>query len=109
QHLQQSLDAARTRVVSSNAVLVALLKRDHTLGAIARRLHARVAAARLLSDQLAAERRAVLFDVRVSRAQDAVAHARAALEQAQTDLQTAQERSVSASFAPGSSPLLGGP
>ena len=109
QRLQQSLDAARTRVVSSNAVLVASLKRAHTLSAISRRLHAKVGAARLLSDRLAAERRAVLLDVRMSRAQDAAAQARAALRQAQTDLQTAQQRSAAPSFAPGSSPLLGGP
>src|SRR5438309_4996886 len=54
QRLQQSLDAARTRVVSSNAVLVASLKRAHALSAISRRLHAKVGAARLLSDRLAA-------------------------------------------------------
>jgi murein DD-endopeptidase MepM/ murein hydrolase activator NlpD len=109
QQLQQALDGARARVVASNATLVSAVKRVRELTVISRRLHETVGAATLLSDRLAAERRAVLFDVRVSRAEDAVAHARSALQQAQSDLQAAQQRSAAPSFAQGSAPLLGGP
>jgi murein DD-endopeptidase MepM/ murein hydrolase activator NlpD len=109
QELQQALDRARAHVVSSNATLVAAVKRERKLIAVSRRLHARVGAAKLLSDRLAAERRAVLFDVRVSRAEDAAGRARVRLQQAQSDLQTAQQHAAAPSFAPGSAPLLGGP
>jgi murein DD-endopeptidase MepM/ murein hydrolase activator NlpD len=109
QALQQALDRARAQVVSSTAAVVAAVKRERELATVSRRLHAEVGAAKLLSDRLAAERRAVLFDVRVSRAEDAAGQARAALQRAQSDLQTAQQHAAAPSFAAGSAPLLGGP
>ena len=41
--------------------------------------------------RLAAKRRSVLFDVRVSHAGEVAAHARAALQQAQSDLQAVND------------------
>jgi murein DD-endopeptidase MepM/ murein hydrolase activator NlpD len=109
QQLQDALDTARAHVVSANTALVSAAKHEHELLTISRRLHAKIGAANLLSDRLAAQRRAVLFDVRVSRAADATTRARGALERAQSNLQTAQQRAAAPSFAPGSAPLLAGP
>jgi murein DD-endopeptidase MepM/ murein hydrolase activator NlpD len=109
QQLQDALDSARSQVVAANAALVSATKRERKLEAISRRLHEKIGAATLLSDRLAAQRRAVLFDVNVSRALDVASEARAALERAQSDLQAAQQRAAAPSFAPGSAPLLGGP
>ncbi len=109
QQLQDALDHARAGVVSSNAVLVAAVRHERRLVAVSRRLHAKVGEATLLSDRLAAQQRAVLFDARVSGAEQVVAQARAALQRAQSDLQAAQQRSAAPSFAPGSAPLLAGP
>jgi murein DD-endopeptidase MepM/ murein hydrolase activator NlpD len=109
QQLQQALDNARQNVVDANKALVGAVARAHSMESISRRLHAKVATATLLSDRLASERRAVLFDVRLSRAEDAAARARSTLQQAQSALRTAQQQAAAPSFAQGSSPLLGGP
>jgi murein DD-endopeptidase MepM/ murein hydrolase activator NlpD len=109
QQLQAALDRARGQVVAANAALVAAVRHERALAIVSRRLHAKVGQATLLSDRLAAERRSVLFDVRVSRAQNVVGEKRASLGRAQSALQTAQQRAAAPSFAPGSAPLLGGP
>jgi murein DD-endopeptidase MepM/ murein hydrolase activator NlpD len=109
QQLQQILDNARAQVVSANTSVVALVAREREMAAVSRRLHAKVADAALLSDRLAAQRRAVLYDVGLSRAQDAARQALAALEDARSALQTAQNKAQAPSFAPGASSVLGGP
>jgi murein DD-endopeptidase MepM/ murein hydrolase activator NlpD len=109
QQLQQSLDAARGKVAMTNASLVRALKRAHPMRSVSRGLHGKVGAAGLISDRLAAERRAVLYDVRLQRAQDGIDQARAALRGAEKALRSAQRRAQAPSFAPGAGSLLGGP
>src|SRR5919204_1671978 len=109
QALQQKLNAARSRVVSANSAFVAAVARERAMEAVSKRLHEKVAAATLLSDRLAAQRRAVLYDARMSQAHAASAQARAALEKAQGDLQSAQQKAQAPSFNPGASSVLGGP
>jgi murein DD-endopeptidase MepM/ murein hydrolase activator NlpD len=109
QALQQALDDARAQVISANSALVASVARERALDAVSRRLHAKVSDATLLSDRLAAQRRAVLYDVRVSQAHDASERAREALQKARGDLQSAQQKAQAPSFNPGASSVLGGP
>ncbi len=109
QALQQALDHARARVVRANDALVASVARERAMLNVSRRLHAKVAGATLLSDRLAAQRRAVLYDVHVSEAHDASDQARAALQKAQGDLQSAQQKAQAPSFNQGASSVLGGP
>jgi murein DD-endopeptidase MepM/ murein hydrolase activator NlpD len=109
QKLQVMLYAARGQVVRANHQLVAAKAHEQQLREAARRLHAQVDSAGLLSDRLAAERRAVLFDVRVDRAHQAAESAQSALEQARTDLQSAQQSAEAPSFAQGVGTLLGAP
>src|SRR5205814_9376854 len=59
---------------------------------ISARLHARIDEAALLSDRLAAQRRAVQFDVHLDTARTAVEAAQADLEQAQSGLRDAQQK-----------------
>ena len=86
--MQTSLDTARAHVVAANQNLLAAQGRARSLDAASQRLHARIDEAALLSDRLAAERHAALFDVRLNAARTVAEDARAALEQAQTTLQT---------------------
>jgi murein DD-endopeptidase MepM/ murein hydrolase activator NlpD len=109
QRLQAALNAARNRVMRANGDLVAARARERELRKISQRLHAQADAASLLSDRLAAERRAVLFDVRVDDARQTAESAAAQLEQAQTDLDSAQRSAQAPSFAQGVGTLLGAP
>jgi murein DD-endopeptidase MepM/ murein hydrolase activator NlpD len=109
QQLQDSLDAARAQIVHANGSLVVASARVRAMAAVSERLHAKVAAASLLSDRLAAQRRAVLYDVRLARAREAADQARAAVEHAQSALETAQQKAQAPSFAPGASSVLGAP
>jgi murein DD-endopeptidase MepM/ murein hydrolase activator NlpD len=109
QRLQQALDDARNKVVRANRALVASVARERAMEAVSKRLHEKVAAATLLSDRLAAQRRAVLYDARVSQARGESEQARAGLQQAQGDLQSAQQKAQAPSFNPGASSVLGGP
>ena len=68
QHLQASLDGARTQVVAANQAVVAADQVVQTLQQQSQTLHAKAESIGLLSDRLAAERRAVLFDGRVHEA-----------------------------------------
>jgi murein DD-endopeptidase MepM/ murein hydrolase activator NlpD len=109
QHLQVSLERARARVVAANAKLVALQQREEDLRQVSKQLHDQIDAAAVLSDRLAAQRRAVLYDVNVDRAQTATDAARAAVEDAQSALATAQQDAQAPSFAEGVGTLLGAP
>ncbi|MFL5919152.1 MAG: lytic murein transglycosylase [Gaiellaceae bacterium] len=109
QQLQAKLDAARGHVVSANKALVAAQERLGALVSASKRLHAQVDAAALLSDRLAAERQAVLFDVRLETAREAVGDAHATLAQARDGLRTAQQSAQAPAFEPSVGSLLGAP
>jgi murein DD-endopeptidase MepM/ murein hydrolase activator NlpD len=107
QQLQAKLDGARREIVRANEELLAAQDSEQQLRKIAQGLHARVDAAALLSDRLVAERRAVLYDVRVDAARSATDAARANLEQAQSALATATQSAQAPSFAQGVGTLMG--
>jgi murein DD-endopeptidase MepM/ murein hydrolase activator NlpD len=107
QQLQAKLDGARQEIVRANEQLLVAQDSEQQLRKVAQRLHARVDAAGLLSDRLAAEQRAVLYDVRVDVARAATDVARANLEQAQSDLASATQSAQAPSFANGVGTLMG--
>jgi murein DD-endopeptidase MepM/ murein hydrolase activator NlpD len=107
QQVQAKLDGARREIVRANEQLLAAQDSEQQLRKIAQGLHARVDAAALLSDRLVAERRAVLYDVRVDAARSATAAARVNLEQAQSALATATQSAQAPSFAQGVGTLMG--
>jgi murein DD-endopeptidase MepM/ murein hydrolase activator NlpD len=109
EQVQAALDEARARVVSANRELVAAQERARSLHAVSRRLHAGVDEAELLSDRLAAERRAVQFDVRLETARTAVDDAREAVAAAQAGLHDAQQSAQAPSFTPAVGALMGAP
>ena len=109
QQVQQALDKARARVVAANNVLAAARERQRAVDATSARLHARIDEAALLSDRLAAQRRAVQFDVRLEGARAAVDAADATLTQAQSALEAARQRAEAPSFTPAVGSLLGAP
>ncbi len=109
QQLQAALDQARTQVVAANKVLVAAQDRERSLRVVSRKLHTQVDEAALLSDRLAAQRRDVLFGLRVDEAHAAVERAQTSLEQAQAELRDAQQSAQAPSFAPGVGSLMGAP
>jgi murein DD-endopeptidase MepM/ murein hydrolase activator NlpD len=109
QKLQAALDQARAQVVAANKILVAAQERERSLRAVSRKLHARVDEAALLSDRLAAQRRDVLFGLRVDDAHGVVERAQAALEEAQAGLESAQQNAQAPSFAPALGSLMGAP
>jgi len=109
QQVQQALDQARKRVVAANKVLVAAQDRRRQLGDVSAQLHAKIDEAALLSDGLAAQRRAVQFDVRLGFAGSAVEAAQVGLANAQLGLRSAQHSAEAPSFTPAVGSLLGAP
>jgi murein DD-endopeptidase MepM/ murein hydrolase activator NlpD len=109
ERLEASLDAARRRVAKANGALVSAHARERRFREVAQKLHADVEAAALLSDRLAAERRAVLFDVRVDRASGTTKAASAQLAEAQAALERARANAQAPSFSPGVGMLLAAP
>jgi murein DD-endopeptidase MepM/ murein hydrolase activator NlpD len=107
QQLQAKLDDARREVVRANEQLLAAQDSEQQFRRISQGLHARVDAASLLSDRLAAQQRAVLYDVRVDAARAATDAARTSLEQAQSALTSATQSVQAPSFAPGVGTLMG--
>ena len=107
QQLQAKLDDARQEVVRANEQLLAAQDSEQQFRKISQGLHARVDAASLLSDRLAAQQRAVLYDVRVDAARAVTDAARASLEQAQSALASATQSAQAPSFAPGVGTLMG--
>src|SRR5204863_231926 len=100
QQLQQALEVARSHVVGANRLLAAAKGREQQLRGMSARLHARIDEAALLSDRLAAQRRAVQFDVHLDTAPTAVEAAQADLEQAQSGLRDAQQKAEAPAFPP---------
>jgi murein DD-endopeptidase MepM/ murein hydrolase activator NlpD len=109
QQVQAALDKARARVVAANTELVSAQARVDALRATSTSLHRKIDEAALLSDRLAAERRAVQFDVRVDEAQSAVDSAQAVVDTAQSTLRSAQQHAEAPSFTPAVGSLLGAP
>jgi len=109
QHLQASLDGARTRVVAANQAAVAADLTVSRLRKRAQKLHTKAEEIELLSDRLAAEKRAVLFDGHVHAAVVRAEAAHAALGQAEDGLRSARQSASAPSFAPGVSTLMGAP
>jgi murein DD-endopeptidase MepM/ murein hydrolase activator NlpD len=109
EQVQAALEKARAQVVAANRSLVSAQSRMDVLRATSAKLHRRIDKAALLSDRLAAERRAVQFDVRVDEAQDGVDRAQAAVEAAQSTLRSAQQHAQAPSFTPAVGSLLGAP
>ncbi len=109
EQMQTRLDAARAQLVSANAELLAAQSREDRLRGVSQKLHANVAATDLLSDRLAAERHAVLYDVRVDAAHAATDAARVRLEQVQSALESARQSAQAPSFAQGVGTLMGAP
>jgi len=109
QKLQKALDAARRTVVRANRLLVIREQHVRAMERVSRRLRSGVEHARLLSDRLVAQRRAVLYDARISGAQAAATAARSSLKDAQSKLAEAQRNAAAPSFAPGVSAILSGP
>ena len=107
QQLQAKLDGARREIVRANGRLLAAQDAEQRLRKVSQGLQARVDAAALLSDRLVAERRAVLYDLRVDAARAATDAARANLEQAQSALATATQSAQAPSFANGVGSLMG--
>jgi murein DD-endopeptidase MepM/ murein hydrolase activator NlpD len=107
QQLQAKLDDARQEVVRANEQLLAAQDSEQRLRKISQGLHARVDAAALLSDRLAAEQRAVLYDVHVDEAHATTDAARTSLEQAQSALTSATQSVQAPSFAQGVGTLMG--
>jgi murein DD-endopeptidase MepM/ murein hydrolase activator NlpD len=107
QQLQAKLDDARQGVVRANEQLLAAQDSEQRLRKISQGLHARVDAAALLSDRLAAEQRAVLYDVHVDEAHATTDAARTNLEQARSALTGATQSVQAPSFAQGVGTLMG--
>ena len=107
QQLQAKLDGARREIVRANEQLLAAQDSEQQFRKVSQGLHARVDAASLLSDRLAAQQRAVLYDVRVDAARATTDAARASLEQAQSDLASASQSAQAPSFAQGVGTLMG--
>jgi murein DD-endopeptidase MepM/ murein hydrolase activator NlpD len=107
--LQISLDNARGLVAKANQKLVKAVRRERAAARDARALRRQADATTLLSDRLALERRAVQAGVLHAAAQARVAGLRTTLEQAETDLASARDRSLASSFSPAAGSLLGAP
>jgi murein DD-endopeptidase MepM/ murein hydrolase activator NlpD len=107
--LQASLAEARGAVVRANRTLVRALRTEQSLAGRERTLRRRAGATRLLSERLELERLAVQLGVRRAAARARVTALRSRLEQAQSDLALARDRSLAASFAPAAGALLGAP
>jgi murein DD-endopeptidase MepM/ murein hydrolase activator NlpD len=109
QKLQVALDRARARVVAANEQLSAARERVRFLRGVSTKLHAKVDEAALLSDRLAAERRAVQFDVGIESASETVARAQDSVDEARAGLRDAQQQAQAPSFTPAVGALLGAP
>ena len=109
QRLQVKLDAARRRVIKANEGLLAAEAQEHYVGRQSEELHEQVEATQLLSDRLAAQKRSVIFDVKIGVAHDATEAARERLAQAREALEAAQQRAQAPSFAQGVGTLMAGP
>ena len=108
-HLQMSLDAARTDVVNASTGLIGAQKALRTLDKEVARREATAARAPLLSDRLALEARAGRMALRRDGLAALVDKRVQALTSARQELATAQQQSAAASFNPAASQLFGSP
>jgi len=106
---QQTLDSAKQAIVDANAKVLNAEAAVAWLQQRTDRLFARADRMQSFSNRLAAQKTAALLGVRV-QAQQAVLDARRAdLQAAESALATARNQLSGASFAPGTSSLLGAP
>jgi murein DD-endopeptidase MepM/ murein hydrolase activator NlpD len=106
---QQTLDAAKQAVVDANTKVLNAEAAVAWLQQRADRLSARAESLGSFSRRLAAQKVAVFAGLRVQDQQAVLDARRADLQTAQSDLASAREQLSGASFAPGTSSLLGAP
>jgi murein DD-endopeptidase MepM/ murein hydrolase activator NlpD len=109
QQVQTALDVARARVIRANESVLAAEAREDRLRGVSQQLQENAEGTQLLSDRLAAQKRAVLFDVNVSEAREGTEAARERLRQAQEALESAQQSAQAPSFAQGVGTLMAAP
>ncbi len=107
--MQVSLDRARDTVVHANRKLVRAERDLRALSARENALRRDESASQLLSDQLSLDRRATQLGVLRAAAEARVSDLRGELEQAQSNLSLAKDRSLASSFAPAAGSLLAAP
>jgi murein DD-endopeptidase MepM/ murein hydrolase activator NlpD len=107
--LQVSLGKARRAVAHANRTLVAAQRVARGRWLRERALRIRAGHASSLSDRLALDQRAAQAGVLRAAAHARVSQLRAALSQAQDELVSAQDQSLSSSFSPTAGTMLGAP
>ncbi|HYZ78087.1 MAG TPA: lytic murein transglycosylase [Gaiellaceae bacterium] len=107
--LQARLSTSSGEVVAASRRLVGLRERVRRIARVEARFRRQAAGALLLSDRLAAQKQAVLLDVRRQALLEQVAAARARLAAAQRRLAAARSSSRAASFQPGARAVLASP
>jgi murein DD-endopeptidase MepM/ murein hydrolase activator NlpD len=107
--MQVSLDAARDKVVHANQRLLGAERDLRALSGREDALRRDESTSQLLTDQLSLDRRATQLGVRRAAAAALVADLRGSLEQAQSDLALAKDRSLASSFTPAAGSLLAAP
>jgi murein DD-endopeptidase MepM/ murein hydrolase activator NlpD len=107
--LQTRLATSSGEVVAASRRLVSLRERVRRIARVEARFRRGAARAPLLSDRLAAQKQAVLVDVRRQALLQRVAGARARLAAAQRRLAAARSSSRAASFQPGARAVLASP
>ena len=107
--LQISLDQARAKVVRASRRLVAAQRHARKLAKRQDAFQDRAAATNLLSDRFAFDRSAVQTSIDRAAAKARVDELRKALDEAETALAAARDRSYSSAFSPAAGSLLGAP
>ena len=107
--VQENLDAARTAVVDANSRLLAAQRDENRLAAEVTRLNGKADRAALLSDRLTLQAEAGRTDERRAAAADDVTSAQAALDEARTALDRAEQAAAGASLQSGTSQLMAAP
>jgi murein DD-endopeptidase MepM/ murein hydrolase activator NlpD len=106
---QQQLAAARQAVVAAKAKLDVARRQVTDLQQHEASFLANADSSSTLTDRLDAQKQAALVDVQVQSAQADTDAARVELQNAQTQLASAQDSTASTSFAPGAAQLLAAP
>jgi murein DD-endopeptidase MepM/ murein hydrolase activator NlpD len=107
--LRNRLTTSSQAVMTASRGLEAELERARALARVEARFRRRATGALLLSDRLAAQKQAVLLDVRRQAALAKAGAARSRLAAAERALAAARSSSSAASFAPGARAVLAGP
>jgi murein DD-endopeptidase MepM/ murein hydrolase activator NlpD len=106
---QQTLDSAKQAVVTANAKVLNGEAAVVWLQTLSDRTAARASRIRSFANSLAGQKTAVLAEIRVQDQQAVLGTRRAELLTAESALTTARDELSGASFAPGTSALLGAP